>query len=66
MITIKRNTKKFNEFEFKATFTLAKVLAMAKALELYAPQSIVGNDLYLELKREVEEKELKTMILVRR
>lgn len=58
MITIKRNEKKYNEFEFKGIFTLGKILAIHRALELYAPQSPVGNDVFDELNQEYKNKQL--------
>ena len=63
MITIKRNMKKYNEFEFKGTFTLGKILAIQKALELYAPQSPVAYDVFQELNYEWKEKQLDSVKL---
>ena len=46
---IKRNTKKYNEYSISGKWTLGKLEAMHRALELYKKQSPVANDLYHEL-----------------
>jgi len=54
MITVKRNTKKYNEFKLTATLTLGKIEAIKRALELYKEQSAVANDVYVSLKNVME------------
>jgi len=51
---IKRNTKKYNEYSVNAKWTLGKLEAMRRALELYKEQSFVANDLYHELTNAME------------
>lgn len=63
MITIKRNMKAFNEFKFEAKWTLGKILAVQKALELYALRSPVGKDVLDELNYEFENKKLESIQL---
>jgi hypothetical protein len=60
MITIQRNKKAFNEFELKAKLSLGKLYALRRALEIYAEQSVVGEELQRELEVEWKNRKLDT------
>jgi len=54
MITVKKNSKAYNNYQVKANWTLGKIEAVKKALELYKDRSPVANDVYHEIIRAMD------------
>jgi hypothetical protein len=55
MTTIKRNTKKYNEYILTGKWTAGKILTLHSALKMYAPHSAVAQDVLNELDTAIRE-----------
>lgn len=55
MFSVKRNSKKENEFVIKGTLSLGKLIALNRALVIYSETSPVGKDVFLALQKALRE-----------